>query len=152
LAQADYQQQLAGLSQDGDVAQELRNSRTWERERRKLDAAQANPQAFAMARRAVEDADAATLSVLLQELPSYLESRGITSEWVNPVVTQKIPALDEAQRTVQRAQQAQQIVNYDVAALRNGFTTASARNYPRCAASVGQRAASKKAQVRARRG
>jgi hypothetical protein len=39
LAQSEYDNELAGLSPDGDTAQELRNSRIWERQRRVLDAA-----------------------------------------------------------------------------------------------------------------
>ena len=121
LAQTEYQRQLANLSQDGDTAQELRNSRTWERERRKLDAAESNPLALSLARQALEAADPATLSTLMQEIPSYLESRNIPTDWINPVVTQKVPELGEAQRRATLANQAKSVVDYDIAAIRTGI-------------------------------
>jgi hypothetical protein len=121
LARNDYQQRLAGLSPDGDSSQELRNSRAWVREKRKLDAAGSNPLALSLARQALERADAATLGVLLQELPAYLESRKIPVDWVNPVVTQKLPELGQAQHQVHQAQQAKVVLDHDIAAIRKGI-------------------------------
>jgi hypothetical protein len=120
-ARTDYQQHLDSLSPEGDTAQELRNNRAWERERRKLDATENGSLALSLAKNAIENADPATLGVLLQEVPSYLESRNVPTDWVQPVVTQRIPELGEKMARVQQAQRAQAVVDYDIAALRQGF-------------------------------
>jgi hypothetical protein len=125
LAQANYQAQLASLVQPGDAAQESRNTRTWDRERRKLDAAPDAGHLIASARQALESATRPELGVLLQEFPSYLESHDVPTDWINPVVAQTVPEIAAAQQQAQRAQQAATVVHYDTAALRTGIQKGS---------------------------
>jgi hypothetical protein len=64
---------------DGDTATELRAQRTWDRARRVLDSRDGGKLAHA-AQQALSSADAAELGVLAEELPSYLQSRGLPTD------------------------------------------------------------------------
>jgi hypothetical protein len=128
-AQNDYAQQLKGLTQPGDAAQETRNSRTWDRELRKLEAAKDSGSVINVARQALESSSGAELGVLMEQMPSYLESRKVPTEWINPVVTQQHPALGEAQWKANQAQQAATLLHYNAMRIRNGIHNGSPPNY-----------------------
>ena len=85
--------------------------------------------ALSLAKQALESADAATLGVLMQEVPAYLESRNMPTDWIGPVVTQKVPELGEKLGKVQRVKQAQQVLDYNIAGLRKGFQSGHPPNF-----------------------
>ena len=63
------------LSPNGDTAAELRATRYWDRTKPGLDNAKEG--AFGRAQKLIANADREELGVLLQELPAYLEARGL---------------------------------------------------------------------------
>jgi len=128
-AKATVADVLRGLSPQGDTASELRNTRAWDRARRQLDAVHTERVAEA-ARTLIGGSDDDELGVLLAELPSYLASKGSSSEWLETSVGQRVPALADAQRKAVLATQARQIVERDAGALRKRITgTASPQSY-----------------------
>src|ERR1700739_1064007 len=75
-AQADYDATLESLSPKGDAATELRNQRTLHSAERTLSNIDPGA-AAATATKLVREADPEARGLLLQELPSILEGRGI---------------------------------------------------------------------------
>jgi hypothetical protein len=114
-AERQLEQQLAGLRQDGDAAQEQRNTRQWESASRLLDS-QTPGEAVATAARLLENASTAELSVLCEQLPSYLQSKGLDKskgfdpDWMLPVLTKR-PELADAATEVAMTRQAKAIVD-----------------------------------------
>lgn len=119
--EADAQQAVAdiitNLSQPGDTAQELRNSRAWERAARQLDNAPGDHIAE-VARKLIANAADDELGVLLTELPSYLDSQGAGSDWIEHVTAERVPELAAARKAAQKAAQSRQILNHDAELLR----------------------------------
>jgi spore coat protein CotF len=105
--QAEVDASLKALSPVGDTAEELRNDRAWGRTERKLAAAKDIGKVTQTARQALEQANPAELGVLLQQIPSYLESVGAPTNWINDVVAHKVPELAEKRDTLATAKQAQ---------------------------------------------
>lgn len=93
-ARAHVDKTRASLNKPGDAAQESRNTRYWNRTKPLLD--KAGPGTLSVAMKFIERATPDELSVLLEELPSYLEvSRGPED------VQRAVAALDaQAQRSV----------------------------------------------------
>jgi hypothetical protein len=119
-AAADYDRTLAELSPAGDAAQETRNSRTWERHRRAIDSAKSP---VAAARVAINQADAAELAVLLEEVPAHLAATGAPTDWINGAVEQRAPKLAAARTAFDKANQAVTATQYNAARLQEGFAT-----------------------------
>jgi hypothetical protein len=119
-AEADYARTLADLSPAGDAAQETRNSRVWDRHRHAIDNAKSPVTA---ARVAINQADAAELAVLLEEVPAHLAASGQPAEWVNGAVEQRAPELAAARKALDKANQAVTVTQYDAARLREGFAS-----------------------------
>ena len=101
--QAAYDAQFKSLTPVTDTAAELRPQRTWDREGEARCTCLEGERA-AVARKTIDNcSDPATLAVLIEELPSYLETKRVDASWVPAVVAQKIPALGEAKSTLDRA-------------------------------------------------
>ena len=124
-AEAHVAEIVAGLSPKGDVAEELRANRAWDRAARQLDAVPDNRVAET-ARKLIDAADPTELAVLLQELPSLLASKNQASDWIEQVVGEKVPALAAAQRKLKLARQAKQLVDFDSKRLRERVTNTPA--------------------------
>jgi hypothetical protein len=107
------------LSPNGDTAAELRATRFWNRTKDVLDSAKEG--AFGKAQQLIASADREQLGVLLQELPSYLEAHGHTSEWLDTAVGQAVPEYAQATKQHQKAQQALTIAEYNRKSLRSSF-------------------------------
>lgn len=73
-ARADVEGTLRSLAHDGDTAEELRNTRAWERARRILDSTPDSNVGTAAAN-LVRKANDSELGVLVQELRDYFDSR-----------------------------------------------------------------------------
>lgn len=116
---------VAGLSPQGDTAQELRNSRAWERAARQLDAAPGDHIAE-VARKLVANSTDDELGVLLAELPAYLDAKGAGSDWLEHVTAARVPELAAAQKAAQKAAQSRQIVAHDAALLRGRIANTTA--------------------------
>ncbi|MGO9284058.1 MAG: hypothetical protein ACLP75_14000 [Mycobacterium sp.] len=117
-AQARYDAQLAGLSKDGDAAQESRNLRIRDRV---IDTLKSSDSPVIAAQQMTERATTEELSVILQEVPSFLENRRLPTGFIQAVVEQKLPELAAARREVTRAEQAKTVVDYDIQAIRSGI-------------------------------
>jgi hypothetical protein len=102
---AVYDETFKSLTPRGDTAAELRAQRTWDRERAKLDALATEGERASTVRSAIEKcSDPATLAVLIEEAPAYLQAKGVDDSWLPGVIAEKVPALAEAKTTLNRAQ------------------------------------------------
>jgi hypothetical protein len=110
------------LTQPGDAAQEARNSRAWDRAKRVLDNAD-DGKVGLVARQLISSADRPTLGVLHEELPSYLESRGVEADWLPTAFEQAVPELSAAQSDANQAQRHADVIAYNTTALKRGFET-----------------------------
>ncbi len=120
VAQAKYAAQLASLSKDGDAAQESRNLRIRDRV---LDTLKSSDSPVIAAKTMTEKASLEELSVILQEVPSFLENRDLPTDFIQAVVEQKLPEVAAAQREVNQARQAKIVVDYDISAIKEGIKT-----------------------------
>jgi hypothetical protein len=111
----------ASLTQPGDTAAELRNQRSWARHQRMLDNAADTGHIAAVAKSAIDRADREEIGLLAEELPSYLQSRGQPSDWINQALKQRVPELDTAERELAKALQIQKVLQYDVNTVKAGI-------------------------------
>ena len=63
--------------------------------------------------------------MLLQEIGPYLESRGVTTDWIDAAVGQSVSEYGSAQKQLKKATQVATIVEYNAKALRDAFSNAS---------------------------
>lgn len=121
-AEADrrLESSIAAFRQDGDAAQQARNSRQWESVTRLLDS-QSPGEAVATAARLLDNATTAELSVLCEQLPGYLESKKLDREWIVPALTRR-PEISDVATEVLNARKAKAIVESNAARLRQGIT------------------------------
>jgi hypothetical protein len=124
-AEARVAQVMKSLSPQGDTAQELRNTRVWERAARQLDSAHTN-QVAEVARKLIANSSDDELGVLLTELPSYLDSQGAGSDWLEHVAAERVPELAAAKKAAKLAAQSRQIVTHDAGLLRGRIMNTSA--------------------------
>ncbi|RIT28909.1 hypothetical protein D2E76_26420 [Mycobacteroides abscessus] len=106
-ATKDVESIRRSLSPNGDVAAESRASRFWHRSERLLDSTKDK---FNTAQELVRNASDEELGTLLQELPAYLKSVGVTTEWLDQAIRQKAPEYSKAKDRLKRAEAAALIV------------------------------------------
>jgi hypothetical protein len=111
----------AGLTQPGDAAQEMRNSRDWARTERRLDAAADVGHTAVVAKAAIDRAGPNEIGVLAVELPAWLESKGQPSDWVRTALAQRVPELGEAERDLAHAQKIASALKYDARTVKNAI-------------------------------
>ncbi|MCX4095337.1 hypothetical protein [Nocardia sp. alder85J] len=115
---ADLERVQRELSPDGDTAQELRNTRYWNRAQRQLDAAKDGVAGAAVA--LLRHAEPAELGVLLQELPSYLRSRGVSFDAsTKAILAEKAPQYARALKRAVDAEQAYEVTRHNVQQMRS---------------------------------
>ena len=120
---------VAGLSPKGDVAEELRAGRAWDRVVRQLDSVPDN-QVADTARKLILNSTDDEIGVIVAELPSYLASKGNDASWVEQVLAERVPALGDALKRRTLARQARQLISYDAGRVRERVTkTASPSAY-----------------------
>lgn len=128
-AEADVQQRLAAaeakvaktykdLSPNGDAAAESRAARYWHRNERLLDS---KDDKLHTARQLVENASRDEIGVLLQELPAYLQSFGLSTEWIDEHVARVVPEYGAAKDELKKANAATQLVTNAARMVRQGF-------------------------------
>ncbi len=108
------------LSPNGDTAAELRATRYWNRTKAVLDSAKEG--AFGAAQNLIANADREQLGTLLQELPSYLQARGHTSDWIDTAVGQVVPEYAQAAKQLKTANQAVIVTRSNAESLRKTFS------------------------------
>lgn len=59
--------------------------------------------------------------MLLEELPSHLQSRGQPVDWLDKVVAQNVPELGAAERELAKAKRDATVLKYDAKVVRNGI-------------------------------
>ena len=89
-AAANVEKVKRDLSPTGDTAAELRANRYLNRVIRNLDGKDGGA-LFESANELIAGATREELGTLLQELPSYLKSRGSTTDWIDAAVAQVVP-------------------------------------------------------------
>jgi hypothetical protein len=142
-AQAQLDTVRASLTKPGDAAQESRNTRTWNRARAQLDNAGGGTAAIEVAQRLIAGAaNPGELSVLLEELPTYLDvhkpsgmnsqqqkqyERGIKAA-IDTTINTAVPEYGRAVKELGLAGQALTIVESSAATVRRAI--ASGRRAP----------------------
>ena len=121
-AVANVAQVKRSLSPAGDAATEMRATRLRDRVIRTLDTKD-QAQLFDAANQLLAGASREELGVLLQELPSYLQSRGGTADWIDDAVGQLVPEFAAARAQAKLAEQAYQIARTNVDFARKSFGT-----------------------------
>ncbi|CAN5348930.1 hypothetical protein BH09ACT8_BH09ACT8_30890 [soil metagenome] len=116
-ADANVDSVRAGLSTEGDAAAELRNTRYWNRTERSLDSVRDGSQLSTAAQALVKDATPDELGVLLQELPSYLQSKGVPSNWLEAATANVVPELAAAKADAALARKALDVTSYNASLL-----------------------------------
>jgi hypothetical protein len=126
-AEARAEQVRRGLSPDHDTAGELRAQRALDRAIRKWDTHDGGKLA-ASVREDLLNADPTELAVLAREAAPYLESRGVPSSFVGPVLAEKVPELAQAEAELKKAKQAQTVTHYNANTVRNAIREGRAAN------------------------
>jgi hypothetical protein len=79
-----------------DTASQLAAQRYWDRAQRTLDSQKDGAKVVAAARDLIENASAADVPVLSEELSSYLATRSLPTDWLSGALANKIPGLADA--------------------------------------------------------
>ena len=109
------------LSPAGDTATELRATRYRDRVLRQLDAKDSGA-LFEAANGLLASATREQLGTLLEELPSYLQARGMTNiDWIDAAVAAVVPEYAAAHAELMRAEKAFVITRQNVGFVRQGF-------------------------------
>jgi hypothetical protein len=110
-----------GVNRPGDVADELRRGRIWDRDKARLDAAADAGRVAATAQELIDGADPDGDAVLAEQLPAYLQSRNVPGGWVNDAFAEKIPELGAAQADLDNLNQAEAVLAQTLGAVRRGI-------------------------------
>ncbi|MBZ4581103.1 hypothetical protein [Mycobacterium avium] len=119
-AQAAVDEARGKLVTSPDVASQLAAQRLWDRQRRLLDALDGGALA-STASAALKSADPAALATLVEELPSYVQSRGVPVDFLEPVIESVAPELGKARRELSRARQAETITKHNSRVVREAI-------------------------------
>jgi hypothetical protein len=98
--------------------------RAWERTQYQLHRAQEDPSGSSTvntARKAIQQASRDELPVLLNEMPLWLENRGLPTEFIEAEVIAKIPELAEAQRDLDATRRDAMVVRHDLGFIQRGI-------------------------------
>jgi hypothetical protein len=120
-AEARAEQIRRGLSPDHDTAGELRAQRALDRAIRNWDSQDGGGKLAASVREDLLNADPTELAVLAREAAPYLESRGVPSSFVEPVLAEKVPELAQAEAELKKAKQAQIVTRHNASTVRNAI-------------------------------
>jgi hypothetical protein len=127
-AAADAQKKLndalgAVSTNDDSAAQQTRNSRVWDRAHAGLEIAAKNGRLVEAVTKLMQSAAPADLPVLKEELGPFLEQRKIPSKFLNAFMTQRVPAVSDAQRQADLAKTAAQIMTANRDLVRKSIAT-----------------------------
>lgn len=113
----------SSLSPDGDISEELRATRYWNRTRGILDSISGpnSPHTVrARLEKAIAEATPRELGTLLQEVEGYCESRNLeTAGWLDNALDKAVPDYMQARRDVGRTEQAVTVVESAAARIRS---------------------------------
>ncbi|WP_301120308.1 hypothetical protein [Mycolicibacterium fortuitum] len=119
-AQKEVNDAFRALSPNGDAAAESRATRYWNRAERLLDSSKDDK--LGIARDLVAKASREELGTLLQELPTYLQSVGAPSSWIDTAVAGVAPEYSAAKTKLKLAEQSLQLITHDASRIKQGFT------------------------------
>jgi hypothetical protein len=121
--QAEAERQRADMSADfTSPEEELRAQRNWGREKSRLDRARIG-KLLPEIESALKNASPEQRRVLAQELPNYLEDRGLPKAILDGPLSKAAPELASSRDRLAKAQRAQQKVKYMADAVRRGIDT-----------------------------
>jgi hypothetical protein len=130
-ADQSYQEVRNGLSsQSGDVAGMLRADAIWRRASQELGALPPE-RLVAAAQRLIEGASPDELSVLTEELPSFLRSRHVPNDWLDSALEQASPMLKAAAAQRKLATQAHTIIASNARTAKRAMASAGHGSYRR---------------------
>jgi hypothetical protein len=130
-ADQNYQQVRNGLSpQSSDVAAMLRADAIWRRASQELDALPAE-RLIPATQRLIERASPAELSVLAEELPSFLSTRDVPTDWLDSALEAGSPTLKTAAAQRKLATQAHAIIGSNARAAKRAMQSAGHGSYRR---------------------
>jgi hypothetical protein len=119
------------LSSDGDTAAELRATRYWTRTKGVLDTKDGS-QLSMTASGLVQSASPEELGTLIQELPSYLSTRGSNADWLDAAVANAVPAYADALADQSLAGKARDVTSFNAKRLSQSVSqTATPSSYRR---------------------
>jgi hypothetical protein len=118
------------LERPGDTAEELRATRLWNRTQRTLDALP-DGNVVSTVQKLIEDASPSDLSALLQEVPAYLESKGINTDFVDDAVAKASPKYAHARKMAAAGKQAVTIAEANAKRVRDRISTTYPDSYGR---------------------
>ncbi|WP_078307341.1 hypothetical protein [Mycobacterium sp. 96-892] len=116
-ARADHDAYVASLVTPGDAAAESRNTRFWHRSERLLDSTDGHGK-MQVAQDLIKSSTREQLSVLLEELPTYLQSVGISTDWMDAYIERAVPEYGASKRRVTKAEQGKQLLDASARYLR----------------------------------
>lgn len=102
--------------------EELRAQRHWDREKSRLDKARVGNLLHEI-HSALQNGSPEQRRVLAQELPAYVEARGLTTQVVDVALSTAAPELASARDRLAKAERAQQKVKHAADAVRQGIET-----------------------------
>jgi hypothetical protein len=121
--QADVERQNAALAANFTSPEdELRAQRDWSREKERLDSTRVGNLLHEI-QSALEKGSPEQRRVLAQELPAYVESRGLTTKVVDVALSTAAPELASARDRLAKAERAQAKVKHMADAVRLGIET-----------------------------
>jgi hypothetical protein len=130
-ADENYQQVRTGLSpQSGDVAAMLRAEAIWRRASQELGALPPERLISATQRR-IKGASSAELCVLAEELPSFLRSRDVPTDWLDSALEAASPTLKTAAAQRKLAVQAHAILASNGRSAKRAMESAAHGSYKR---------------------
>ncbi|SHW38287.1 Uncharacterised protein [Mycobacteroides abscessus subsp. abscessus] len=116
-ARAEFDGYLATLVTPGDAAVESRNTRFWHRSERLLDSSDGTGKML-VAQDLIKNATREQLGVLLEELPTYLKSVGIDSDWMDAYTRQCVPEYAAIKKRLDKAAGGKMILQHATRYLR----------------------------------
>lgn len=120
-AKQDRDKIRGGLRPADDAASQVAAQRFWDRRSRVLDGLKPE-RVPAVVANFMKEASPQELSVLMQELPDYLESRGQSSEYLDASLRDRLPEYARATEQLKKAEQARTIIEHGAARLQQAWS------------------------------
>ncbi|WP_078293123.1 hypothetical protein [Mycobacterium sp. D16R24] len=116
-ARAEFDGYLSSLVTPGDAAAESRNTRFWHRSERLLDSSTGHDKML-VARDLIKNSTREQLGVLLEELPTYLKSTGLSADWIDDYTRQCVPEYAAIKKRLDTAESGKMLLQHSARYLR----------------------------------
>lgn len=112
------------LIQPGSTEVELRRDRAWRAAQHAIDVAQDDPSGkstISVARQIIANANDESLGVMVDQVPSYLESLGLPTEFIESEIAARVPALAAANSDLANAERDSAVCRHDISSVQRGI-------------------------------